>query len=47
MKKNYFKVEIVLPRVKLSRFTVKMISEKYIDRVDLSKIPCKSYWQHK
>ena len=38
MKKNYFKVKIVLPRVKLSRFTVKMISEKYIKWMNTSEI---------
>lgn len=38
MKKNYFKVEIVLPRVKLTRFNVKMISEKYIKWMNTREI---------
>lgn len=38
MKKNYFEVEIKLPRVKLLNFTQKMISQKYIKWMNTKEI---------
>ena len=38
MKKNYFEVEIKLPKVKLLKFTQKMISQKYIKWMNTREI---------
>ena len=48
--KNNGLIDLGLNKYTLNKTLIKeisMISEKYIDRIDLNKIPCKSFWQKK